>query len=86
MQHSCDGVGNLSLTFDSQYIPAAGESVLGTIFQRAGEGYRLDIGAAHPASLDGYAFEGASKKNKPRLEVSNCTKPLWMSGWGHHVL
>lgn len=29
----------------------------------------MDIGAAHPATLDGYAFEGASKRNKPNLKV-----------------
>lgn len=52
-----------------QYIPAAQESVLGQIISRAGEGYRVDIGAAHPASLDGLAFEGATKRNRPNLKV-----------------
>lgn len=39
------------------------------ITQRLGEGYRVDIGAAHYASLDSLAFEGASKRNKPNLKV-----------------
>jgi len=34
-----------------------------------GEGFRVDIGSAHPASLDGLAFEGATKRNKPNLKV-----------------
>jgi len=71
-----------------QYVPAAQESVIGVISQRQGEGYRVDIGSAHMASLDGLAFEGATKRNKPNLRVSfilcdrNCrlTDQLgWMS-------
>jgi exosome complex RNA-binding protein Rrp4 len=37
--------------------------------QKAGEGFRVDIGSAHPASLDGLAFEGATKRNRPNLKV-----------------
>ena len=46
---------------------------------RSGENWRVDIGAAHPASLDGLAFEGATKRNRPNLKVrahftvSRCT-------------
>lgn len=29
----------------------------------------MDIGSAHPASLDGLAFEGATKRNRPNLKV-----------------
>lgn len=53
-----------------QYVPAAQESVIGVISQRQGESYRVDIGSAHMASLDGLAFEGATKRNKPNLRVS----------------
>lgn len=31
----------------------------------------MDIGAAHPASLDGLAFEGATKRNRPNLKVGS---------------
>ena len=34
-----------------------------------GEGWRMDIGSTHQASLDGLAFEGASKRNRPDLKV-----------------
>ena len=43
------------------------------VIARVGENWRVDIGAAHNASLDGYAFEGATKRNKPNLKV--CISP-----------
>ncbi|KAF7365106.1 Exosome complex component rrp40 [Mycena venus] len=52
-----------------RYVPAAQESVIGVIIQKAGEGFRVDIGSAQPASLDGLAFEGATKRNKPNLKI-----------------
>ncbi|KIY64169.1 hypothetical protein CYLTODRAFT_425453 [Cylindrobasidium torrendii FP15055 ss-10] len=54
-----------------RYVPAPQESVIGIISQKAGEGFRVDIGGAHYASLDGLAFEGASKRNKPNLKVGS---------------
>ncbi|KAK7056902.1 exosome non-catalytic core subunit rrp40 [Paramarasmius palmivorus] len=53
----------------SLYVPAAQEPVIGVVSQRQGEGYRVDIGSAHSANLDGLAFEGATKRNKPNLKV-----------------
>lgn len=41
---------------------------------RNAEGYRVDIGTAQPAILDGLAFEGATKRSKPNLKVR-----LWLS-------
>ena len=55
--------------FCFQYVPAPQESVIGVVTGRSGEGWRVDIGSAHPASLDGLAFEGATKRNKPALKV-----------------
>ncbi|KAF8158207.1 exosome complex exonuclease RRP40 [Crassisporium funariophilum] len=52
-----------------RYVPAAQESVVGSITQKVGEGFRVDIGAPHNASLDSLAFEGATKRNKPNLKV-----------------
>jgi exosome complex component RRP40 len=46
--------------------------------QKVGEGFRVDIGSAHPASLDGLAFEGATKRNKPNLKVHH-GRPLSFS-------
>ena len=33
------------------------------------EDWRMDIGSTDQASLDGLAFEGASKRNRPDLKV-----------------
>ncbi|TFK20421.1 exosome complex exonuclease RRP40 [Coprinopsis marcescibilis] len=54
-----------------RYVPAPQESVIGAVTQRMGEGYRVDIGSAHQASLDALAFEGATKRNKPNLKVGS---------------
>jgi exosome complex component RRP40 len=43
--------------------------VIGIITHRHADGYRVDIGSAHSASLDALAFEGASKRNRPNLKV-----------------
>lgn len=53
-----------------RYIPAQRDIVLGTIVARHAEGYRVDLGGAHMASLDALAFEGATKRSKPNLKVS----------------
>ncbi|KAJ3185890.1 Exosome component 3 [Irineochytrium annulatum] len=54
-----------------RYVAAVGESVVGVITYRGAEQYRVDIGGAHHASLDALAFEGATKRNKPNLEVGH---------------
>lgn len=57
-----------------RYIPSPTEPVLGIITARHAEGFRVDIGSSQSASLDGLAFEGATKRNKPNLKVK--TKSL----------
>ena len=52
-----------------KYVPAPQELVIGQVVQRVGENYRVDIGSAHSANLDGLAFESATKRNKPNLKV-----------------
>lgn len=52
-----------------RYTPSPPEPVLGIVTARHAEGYRVDIGASQPASLDALAFEGATKRNKPNLKV-----------------
>jgi len=69
LNHSTNGSKWWIETNSRRYIPAPQESVIGVIIQRVGEGFRVDIGSAHPASLDGLAFEGATKRNKPNLKV-----------------
>lgn len=52
-----------------RYVPAVGEHVIGVIVDKHAEEYRLQIGGAHPATLPVLAFDGASKRNRPHLEV-----------------
>ncbi|KAI0789779.1 exosome complex exonuclease RRP40 [Abortiporus biennis] len=54
-----------------RYVPAPQERVIGIIVARSGENWRVDIGSAHNASLDGLAFEGATKRNRPNLKVGS---------------
>lgn len=54
-----------------RYVPAVQEPVVGVVSARQGEGWRVDIGSAHQASLDGLAFEGASRRNRPNLKVNS---------------
>lgn len=43
---------------------------MGIVAGKSGlDGWRVDIGSAHFAILDGLAFEGASKRNKANLKV-----------------
>ena len=50
-----------------RYVPTVGDSVIAQVTGRFAEGYRCDIGAAHPATLDMLAFPGANRKNRPQL-------------------
>ncbi|RPD62201.1 exosome complex exonuclease RRP40 [Lentinus tigrinus ALCF2SS1-7] len=54
-----------------RYSPAPQESVVGVVVSRSGENWRVDIGSAHMATLDGLAFEGATKRNRPNLKVGS---------------
>ncbi|RHZ81408.1 hypothetical protein Glove_120g76 [Diversispora epigaea] len=54
-----------------RYIPATGENVVGRIIGKVGEVYRVDIGSAHQALLPFLAFENATKKNRPALNIGD---------------
>ncbi|RDB17864.1 Exosome complex component rrp40 [Hypsizygus marmoreus] len=69
LNHSANGSKWWVESNSKRYVPAPQESVIGVIIQKLGEGFRVDIGSAHYASLDGLAFEGATKRNKPNLKI-----------------
>ena len=50
------------------------EKVMGIITNRGSDSYKVDIGGAMPASLPSLSFEGATKKNKPNLQVQKKLK------------
>ncbi|KAF9508341.1 hypothetical protein BS47DRAFT_1302998 [Hydnum rufescens UP504] len=52
-----------------RYTPSTGESVVGIITAKHSNGFRVDIGSAHQASLDELAFESATKRNRVNLKI-----------------
>ncbi|XP_053695858.1 exosome complex component RRP40 [Sabethes cyaneus] len=57
--------------YQKRYVPSRGEIVIGIVSQKAGDIFRVDIGASEPASLSYMAFEGATKKNRPDVNVGD---------------
>ena len=53
-----------------QYIPVKNERVLG-IVAKTGKQHRVDIQGSVHAVLPELAFQGATKRNKPTLQVRN---------------
>ena len=53
------------------YSPRVDDFVIGTIVQRTGEYYKLDIGTYTFGILPSIEFEGATKKTKPNLLVGD---------------
>ncbi|THV03899.1 hypothetical protein K435DRAFT_715223 [Dendrothele bispora CBS 962.96] len=71
LNHSANGSRWWIESNSRRYVPAPQESIIGVIVQKQGEGFRVDIGSAHSANLDGLAFEGATKRNKPNLKIGS---------------
>ena len=59
------------LIFLNRYVPSQGENVVGVVVQKAGDVFKVDIGGSTPASLSYLAFEGASKRNRPDVQVGD---------------
>ncbi|XP_075529123.1 exosome complex component Rrp40 isoform X2 [Dermacentor variabilis] len=53
------------------YIPAKGDCVIGVVTAKGGETVRVNIGCSEPATLSVFAFEGATKRNRPDVEVGD---------------
>ncbi|XP_001605422.1 exosome complex component RRP40 [Nasonia vitripennis] len=58
-------------SYQKRYIPSQGENVVGVVTQKAGDIFRVDIGANEPAALSYLGFEGASKRNRPDVQVGD---------------
>lgn len=54
-----------------RYVPAMEDMVIGVVIERHSEEYRLDINGTDTATLSAVAFEGATKKNKPHLNIGS---------------
>ena len=70
------GVGESGMMYwvdaaQKRYVPARGDLVVGTVVGRHGENYAVDVGCAAQAGLPLLGFEGATKRNRPALEVGD---------------
>ncbi|XP_022916920.1 exosome complex component RRP40 [Onthophagus taurus] len=54
-----------------RYIPKKGDLVVGVIVKKSGDALKVDIGSAEQAALSLLSFEGATKKQKPDLQVGD---------------
>ncbi|CAD6998428.1 exosome complex component RRP40 [Ceratitis capitata] len=52
-------------SYQQRYVPVRGDAVIGVVTAKAGDIFRVDIGAHEQASLSYLAFESATKKNRP---------------------
>ena len=50
-------------------MPVRGEFIIGVVTNKAGDIFRVDIGANEIASLSYLSFEGATKRNRPDVKV-----------------
>lgn len=48
-----------------------GDNVIGLITARHGDFYKVDLASCHGATLSNLAFEGATKRNRPNLQIGN---------------
>ena len=48
------------------------DMVLGVVLEKHVENAKVDLGSAVPAVLPMLAFEGATRKNRPNLQVRSC--------------
>jgi exosome complex component RRP40 len=51
-----------------RYIPRVGDCVVGTVVDKGSEHYRVSFGGTSAGLLPVLAFDGATKRNRPRLE------------------
>ncbi|KAM6067317.1 exosome complex component RRP40 isoform 3-T3 [Chlamydotis macqueenii] len=59
---------------DSQqkrYVPVKGDHVIGIVTGKAGDVFKLDVGGSEQASMSYLAFEGATKRNRPNVQVGD---------------
>lgn len=52
-----------------RYVPVLDDHVVGLVSDKQSEEYRIDLGGASTASLPVLAFDGATRKNRPNLQI-----------------
>lgn len=54
-----------------RYTPVKGDNVIGTVVTKLMDGWKVDIGSAELANLSYLAFEGATKRNRPNVQLGD---------------
>ena len=67
--HNAEKANSAGFRPTHRYIPAVEESVIGVVTEKYGENFAVDIGGPFTASLPVLAFEGATRRNRPNLQV-----------------
>ncbi|XP_059585774.1 exosome complex component RRP40 isoform X2 [Alligator mississippiensis] len=68
------GTGGGAYWVDSQqkrYVPVKGDPIIGIVTAKAGDIFKVDVGGSEQASLSYLAFEGATKRNRPNVQVGD---------------
>lgn len=58
-------------TIHKRYVPRKGDMVVGIVTKKGGDSLKVDIGSAEPATLSLLAFAGATKKQRPDLQIGD---------------
>ena len=58
-------------TNQKRYVAMKDDTVIGIIASRGGDSYKVDIGTSQMATLSSLAFEGATKRHKPNLQIND---------------
>jgi exosome complex component RRP40 len=54
-----------------RYVPAVDDHVVGVVVEKLSEELRVDLGSSSTAGLPVLAFDGATRKNRPNLQVGS---------------
>ncbi|XP_011931279.1 PREDICTED: exosome complex component RRP40 isoform X2 [Cercocebus atys] len=54
-----------------EYVPVKGDHVIGIVTAKSGDIFKVDVGGSEPASLSYLSFEGATKRNRPNVQVGD---------------
>lgn len=55
----------------SAYLPSLGDYVIGKVYHKSSDVYKLDIGISKIATLDVLAFDAATRRNRPNLNLGS---------------
>jgi len=58
-------------SYQKRYIPAKTDSVIGVVQRKTLDFFWVDINSSEPAALSYLAFEGATKKNRPEINIGD---------------